>query len=142
MVILDHVGRLQILVIDRVVLTYQSERCLVMKVLSLPLHLLMCFSEQGNRLLATMTPLLAPTDAPLGHLQCPLGLAIPARRKDARAIGERGEGFNTQVYTRFLTGRRKWLDGDIRAREADVPAIRFFGDSDRLGRPLQRARPA
>jgi hypothetical protein len=48
MVIPDHVGRLQLLVKDHVVLTYERERRLVMKVLPLAPDLLVRLSEPGS----------------------------------------------------------------------------------------------
>ena len=42
MMVLDHVGRLQILIIDRVIDADQSQRRLVVKILALAAHLLMC----------------------------------------------------------------------------------------------------
>ena len=45
MVVLEHVGRLQVLVIDRIVGSHQGQRRLVVKVLSLAAHLLMRFGQ-------------------------------------------------------------------------------------------------
>src|SRR5260221_12981302 len=58
MVILEHVGRLQVFVIDGVVLAYEGERRLVMEVLPLAPHCLMRFGEQFDRLLTTLTAFL------------------------------------------------------------------------------------
>ena len=46
MVILEHVGCLQVLVIDRVVRPHECQRRLVVEVLSLALHFLMRFRQQ------------------------------------------------------------------------------------------------
>jgi hypothetical protein len=61
----EHVGRLQVLVIDRVVLPNQRQRCLVMEVCSLASHLLVRFGEQLDRLAPTVTSLLATGDPAL-----------------------------------------------------------------------------
>jgi hypothetical protein len=45
MVILDHVGRLQIFMIDRVIGAYQRQRRLMVEVLSLASHRLMRLGE-------------------------------------------------------------------------------------------------
>jgi hypothetical protein len=45
-VVPDHVGRLQVLMIDGVILAHQLERYLVVEVLSLSLHLLMRLRQQ------------------------------------------------------------------------------------------------
>src|SRR5262245_53548261 len=69
MVVPDHVADLQILVIDRVILTHKSERRLVMKISSLAAYALMRLGQQRYRLASAMTPLLAPRDATLGRFQ-------------------------------------------------------------------------
>ena len=60
MVILHHVGGLEILVIDRVVLTHKCERRLVVKVAPLASHRLMRLGEQCDRLAPAVTAPLAP----------------------------------------------------------------------------------
>jgi hypothetical protein len=45
MVVLEQSGRLQVFVVDRVVGTDQRQRCLVVKILPLSLHLLMRLGE-------------------------------------------------------------------------------------------------
>jgi hypothetical protein len=45
MVILEHVGRLQVLVVDYIILTNKRERRLVVKILPLAAHLLMRLGE-------------------------------------------------------------------------------------------------
>ena len=86
MVILDHVGRLQVLMLDRVVLAHQRQSPLVVKVLALALHFEMRFGEHRHRFTPAIAPFLAATDTPLRHFQRPFGLPIPARVEDARAV--------------------------------------------------------
>ncbi len=136
MVIPEHVGRLQVLVINHIIGTHQGERRLMMKVLPLAAHRLMRLGEQDNRFPATMAPYLAPRDPALRGLQCPLGFAIPTGRKDACAIREGTERFYPKVNAGLLSSWRQRLYWHIGAREADVPAIRLFGDRNCLGRPL------
>jgi hypothetical protein len=66
MVVPHHVGRLYVFVIDRVVRSYQRQRCLMVEVYPLPAYPLMRSGEQPHCLLATTAALLAPSDAPLG----------------------------------------------------------------------------
>jgi hypothetical protein len=60
MVILDHVGRLQVFVIDRVVRPNKRQRRLMVKVLSLAAHCLMRLGEQDDCLAPPIASLLAP----------------------------------------------------------------------------------
>ncbi len=59
-----------------------------------------------------------------------------------RPIGERGERLKPKVYARLLPSGGQGLHRHIRTGEADVPAVRFPTDRDRLGRSLNRAGPA
>jgi hypothetical protein len=88
LVMLEQVGRLQLFMIYGVVFAHKCERGLVVKVLSLALHLLMRFSEQLHRLASAMVPQLAPRDTPLRCCQRAFGLATPARGKDSRPVRE------------------------------------------------------
>jgi hypothetical protein len=58
-VIPDHIGRLQVLVIDGIVLSHQRQRGLVVEVNALPLQLLMRLRQQRDRLAASAASLLA-----------------------------------------------------------------------------------
>ena len=62
----------------------------------------MRLGEQGDGLSPAIAALLAPRDTPLRGLERPFGFAIPAGMEDARAIGQRGEGFDAQIYPRLL----------------------------------------
>jgi hypothetical protein len=59
-VVHEHIGRLQLLVIDRVVGSDQRQGRLMVKVCSLAAHLLMRLGSQLHRFLAAIAPLLAP----------------------------------------------------------------------------------
>src|SRR5262249_32214586 len=48
----------------------------------------------------------------------------------------------SDINARLTTLEREWLRGYFSAGEADVPAIGFSSDRDRLGRAFQWARPA
>jgi hypothetical protein len=54
--VLDHIGRPQILMIDRVVISDERQRRLVLKVLSLATHRLMSFGEERDRLMPAAAP--------------------------------------------------------------------------------------
>ena len=107
MVILHHVGGLQVFVIDRVVAAERAPA-----------------PSCGESPAAGAAPSDAPSPAAsppcagggcpsfggrpaLGGFQRPLGLAIPAGMEDARAVGERGERFNAEVYAGLLSSRRE-----------------------------------
>jgi hypothetical protein len=57
--VLDHIGRLQLFVIDHIVLAYKSQRRLMVKVLSLATYFLMCLRQQRNRFPAAVASLLS-----------------------------------------------------------------------------------
>jgi len=104
MLIPDHVGDLQVFVIDRVVLTHQLERRLVVKVGSLAAYRLMRPCQYSHRLAPAMAAFLAPTHPALRGFERAFRLAIPARREDAHAVRQGSEGFQPQVYTCSLPG--------------------------------------
>jgi hypothetical protein len=93
MMILEHVGRLQVLMIDHIIGAHQSQRRFLVEVDALPLDLQMRFGEQRDHPATAVAPLLVARDATLRGFQCALGLAIPTGMKDARTIGQRSEGF-------------------------------------------------
>ena len=86
MVILDHIGRLQVLVIDHIILAHEGERRLVVKVPPLAAHRLMRFRQQLHGLATACAALLAAAHAPLRSLERAFGAAIPSWGKDTRAI--------------------------------------------------------
>ena len=93
MVILDHVGRLQVFMIDRVAGLDQAERRLVVEVLALAFHLQVCLGQQLHRLASAVAALRAPGHAPLQPFQVLLGLVIAGGGEDVLAIGECGKRF-------------------------------------------------
>jgi hypothetical protein len=86
MAVLEHIGRLQVLMIDHIVGAHKGKRRLVVKVLPLAAHCLMRLGQQGDCLASTMAAFLAATHAALGGLERTFRRAIPARREDAPAI--------------------------------------------------------
>src|SRR5262249_50759901 len=72
------VADLQRFVIDRVVLTHQGERGLMVEVLALPSHVLRRFGEPTDRLPATVAPRLPLRHPTLALGQVPLRLAVAA----------------------------------------------------------------
>src|SRR5262245_60149632 len=107
---LHHVGGLQVLVIDGVISTHERQRCFVMEVGALPLHLLMRFGEQCDRLPAAVAALLAARHPALGCLECALRLAVPARIEDAGPVRQRGECLDANATTpALLSYEREWL---------------------------------
>jgi hypothetical protein len=145
MVVLDHVADLQRFVRDRVVAPNELERGRVVEVLPLAPHFLVRIRKPYHRLAPAISPAISPALAasypPLGGLERALGLAIPPRMQVACAIGERGERLDAKVYTGFLPGWWERHDWHIGAGDADIPAVRIFGNGDSLGRPRERATP-
>jgi hypothetical protein len=92
-VVLEHVGRLQILMIDGVVLLHKVKRRLVVKVDPLALYREVRFGEQLRRFPAAVTPLLAARHSALRGFEAALCLTVTAGIVDHRAIREGGEGF-------------------------------------------------
>jgi hypothetical protein len=91
--VLHHVGRLQIFVIDRVVLAHQLDRCLMLEILPLAFHRLMRLGQQSHRLTPPIAALLPTGYAALCRFELALGAAIAARVMDHRAIGQGGKRF-------------------------------------------------
>jgi hypothetical protein len=87
MVVPEHVGRVQVLMIDRVVLLHERQCRLAMTVLPLSPYLQTRLGEQYHSLAPAIAPTLPPRDTPLGHLQRTLRLAVPTRVEDARLVG-------------------------------------------------------
>jgi hypothetical protein len=94
--VLEHVGRLQVFVIDHIVRANERKRRLVVEVLPLAAHRLMRFRQQLHGLAPAVAALFAPRDSALRCFQRPLGFAIPARRKDARPIRDEGRDLRAE----------------------------------------------
>jgi hypothetical protein len=116
----DHIARLQVLMIDRVVLSNERERRLVVKVRSLASHRLVRFGKESDGLASAITPLLAARVPPLGSFKRALCLAIRAGGADARPIREGSKGLYPKVYAGFLSIRRQGLRWRIGAQKADI----------------------
>ena len=85
-VILEHVGRLQVFVIDGVVLLDKYQRGLLVEISALTLHLEVLLGQQPHSFAPAVASLFAPRDATLRHLEPTLGLSIPTWVENARAI--------------------------------------------------------
>src|SRR5215831_13414012 len=84
---LKHIGRLQVLVVDRVVLPDESERFLVVEVLRRPTHLLMRLGKQPPRLTPAVAVLHPSRHPSLRPLEIAFRDAEDARVGDLAAIG-------------------------------------------------------
>src|SRR5262249_50658208 len=112
---LEHVGHLQILVIDGVVLAHQVERGLLVKISPLAAHPLLRRRKQYDCLATSVAALLAPRHPALGGLERALGLAIPTGMADACAIRQRSERLAAEAYPSFLPRHGKRLHWHLRA---------------------------
>jgi hypothetical protein len=83
-VALDHAADLQILVIDRVILSNERSRRLMAEIRPLATYFLMRLGDQDNRFLAAVAALLAARDSPLCRFERAFGLAMPTGVKGAR----------------------------------------------------------
>jgi hypothetical protein len=70
LVVLEPIGRLEVFVIDRIVLTHAHERRLVVQVLPLALYLLMRLGEQCHRLTSALAALRATRNTPRETRRC------------------------------------------------------------------------
>ena len=128
----DHVGRLQVFVIDRVVLSNERQRRFVVKILSLATYLLMRLGQQHHRHATASAAFLATSYTPLRGFQRPFCLPVPSGGEDARALGEGSKRLNAKVNTGLLSSGGKWMYWHIGAGEADIPPIRFSAERDGL----------
>jgi hypothetical protein len=104
-VIPEHVGRLQVFVIDRVVRLHQRQRRLVLEVYPRPSHPLVCSGEQADRLATAMTIFDPSRDAPLSTPQVALSSPVDARVGDGLPISQRGKRLQAQVDAGLLAGQ-------------------------------------
>src|SRR5262249_17312720 len=132
MMVPEPVGRLQVLVRERVVGPHERERRLVVEVAALLPDVLVLAGEQTHRLPPAVAPLLPPGHPALGLLHLPLSLAIPAWVRNVWPVRQRGEGFQAQLTAGFLAGRRHGLDRHVRTGTAAIPPVRFVAQRDGL----------
>src|SRR5262245_31593845 len=135
--ILEHVGRLHVLMIDRIVLLDERQRRLVVKVSPLAFDFQMWFRQQLHCPSASVTAMLASSHSPLGRPKRPLGFAVPTGMEAAHAVSESGEHFQAKIYPGLLSGRWQGLGWHISARNASVPPVRFPADGNGLGGAFQ-----
>jgi hypothetical protein len=122
MVILDHVGRLHVRVIDRVALSNERQRRLVVRVGASSLHLQARFGQQLHRLASAIALLLASRDTPLGGFERPFGMTVPGRMEDARLIREGSERLDAKINSRLLASLRQGPHGRRRSRHMQPSA--------------------
>src|SRR5579885_2044301 len=111
----------------------------MMEVPPLALDLQVRFGEELDRLPAPIAPFLPTGDPPRTPPQIRLRLAIATRVVNHRALRERGEGLQPQVYADFLAGWVERARRHLGTGKTGIPAICFSGDRHRLGRALPGA---
>jgi hypothetical protein len=141
MVVLHHVGNLQVFVVYRIVALHQGARGFMLMIEPLPSHLQMLLGKQIHTLAASVAALLATGDTPLGTLERFLGLPVVAWVLDVSPISQRQEGFQPDIDACLFPRQGQGLYWHLGTRETDIPAIRFFGDRDGFGCAFQGARP-
>jgi hypothetical protein len=102
---LEHIGRLHILVIDRIMFAHKSQRRLAVEALPLAPYFLMGFRQQRDRFASAIAALLTSAHAALRSFERLFGFAIPARMKDACPSSERGERLAAEVNSGLLSSR-------------------------------------
>lgn len=128
--------------IDRIVLTDQRQRGLVMIVQALPPDFLMGTLQKPNSLAAALTSLLAARHSPLGTFQCLLCPAVVTRVLNRRTLCCHEKDFQAHVYACLLSSERQRLAGHICTGERGIPPISLLGNRNGLRRPFQGAGPA
>jgi hypothetical protein len=103
-VVPEHVGRLYVFMIDRVIGADERERRFVVEVLALPSHRLMRLGKECYRFASTVTTTLPPSDPPLGSRERAFRLPVPSRIEDTCAIRKRRKGFYAKVDPGLLSG--------------------------------------
>jgi hypothetical protein len=134
----DHIGDLQIFEVERVVLTQQGERRLVLEVEPLPLDVLMRPLKVAHRLAPAVTARLATRDDALRFRQSLFTPPMQAWIFHHASIGSAEKDLQPHINARLSAGGRKRLGWHIGAREDGVPPVGFFGDRDGLGCAFQR----
>jgi hypothetical protein len=125
MVILEHSGRLPVLVMDHIIGAYQCQRRLMVDICPLATRPLMRLGEEGHRFTPAVAPLLAPRHLALTLRPIPLGAPVIAVGENTRPIVSCGERLNPQGNPGLLASRRQWLYWHVSAGDGDRPAIRF-----------------
>jgi len=140
-VVLDQVGDPQVFVRDGVVRVHQLARCFVVEVAARAGDVLLRLGQERYRVEAAVTPLLAPRHPPLAAPQIGFRPAGTAGGEDPCAIRQCSEGLQPQVDPRVLARGRPRLQRHVGAGNGDTPPIRFLGDDESLGCPLDRTGP-
>jgi hypothetical protein len=136
-----HVGRLDRLDVDRVVLAHEGERRLVVKVAALSAHvlLLLCALRRGFR--ASLAALLAASDMLLCLLQLALGLPRVPGGLDAVADRRDAKDRQPDIDAGRFAGERQRRYRHVGTGARHLPAIRFFGERDSRAGADQRTTP-
>jgi hypothetical protein len=134
------VRRLNGLDIEHIVLAHQGKRRFVVKVGSLPSHVLMLLGTPAHGFRAAVAALLASCDMPLRFGKLLLGLPIVARILHYIAVRRDEKHFQPYVDAGLASGEGQWLKRDVGTREADIPAIRLFADRDGLDGALDSGK--
>jgi hypothetical protein len=112
-VVRDPIGRLPVFVIDRVELTDQRQRRLLVDVPARTPYLLVRLPQELHDRAASMPARDATRHPPLGARQAAFSYPEDARIGALAAIGPGSEGFQAEVNARFLAGRRQGLGGQV-----------------------------
>jgi amphi-Trp domain-containing protein len=140
-VVLDHVGHLQVFKIDDLVVAHQLERRFMLEVAPLPVDLLVLLGQELHGLAAAFAPLLATGDTALRLFQLSLAAAGVPGILDTLTLSGDEKHLQPNVDTRFPAGWRQELRGYFSTREGRVPAVGFMDNGDRLDRAFEGTTP-
>src|SRR5262249_44142478 len=137
-----HVRGLHGLDVDRVVCAHQRERGLVVKVATLPTHVLMLLGALPDGLCTALAALFATRDALLRFLELTLSRAVGAGFLPRLPVRRDEKHLQAHINARLVSGERQWLDWHLGTRATHIPAIRLPRDGDGLDAALDRPGPA
>jgi len=102
---------------------------------------LMLLGEHLHGLAAAVAPLLPAGDALLGLLPLAFRCARVAGILNRLPVRRDEKHLQAHITARLPSGEGQWLERYCGARERNIPAIRFFGEGDRLAGAGNRATP-
>ena len=102
---------------------------------------LMLLGEHLHGLAAAGAPLLPAGDALLGLLPRAFRCALVAGILNRLPVRRDEQHLQAHINARLPSGEGQWLERSCGARERNIPAIRFFGEGDRLAGAGNRATP-
>ncbi len=141
MMIFHHPAHVQVFDGDRIELSHDIERRLVVKVRTLALNLPMFLPKQFDRLTSAVTSLIrSARDCAPGRLQFSFGYAVVFRVLNYFTRAQRGKVLNADIDAKVVTGLRKESGLILFDGEDHRPAIRLTFNRAGLACSFHRTR--